>query len=278
MERESAELIAANNEEHNVLPFTKTGFDVYLQKFMGEPLDQDAERRFAAELLTMSFLAPIQIARTESTPKKPQTSLQLALAVTTYLADGHQYVPVFSQASKFDNFMNTTLRQMEFRSLEFSGDELMSEVGRMDVAGLLINPGYQNFPLSIEYWNYIHQVVPLVLDQTDEDFRMRMMSPVPPQLAHNLSRVLKHQAGAERAWLIDLKLRDSTRFETGVIVDWRGNSKDFGNKLARRLAVAAHRYVKYGANFLVGTTDDPVGQLVEKNLEPFYQRHHLRGD
>lgn len=50
-----------------------------------------------------------------------------------------------------------------FRSFEFTSEELMGQSKKFQINGVLINPGNESFPLTQEYWQYIHQVAPVVV-------------------------------------------------------------------------------------------------------------------
>lgn len=258
----------------DVMPFQATGFNHRLQQYMNQPMDPDLERRFAAALLTMSFVVPVQTGKRASSSLQPKAGLTLALAVTTYLADGQQYIPVFTDKAKMQEFLSGAPQLDPFRSFEFTSQELMGEVEKLDISGILVNPGYQNFPLNLDYWNYIHQVAPIVISENekDTDFKFRIIQPVPDKLHAALARELRHIRKAEKAWLIEMKLKNEARFEYTVVVEYKGKKEDFQLKVARKLAKAAHRYLPHGADILVGTAEEAIGLAVKLEVDPFYER------
>ncbi|GAX02503.1 SseB protein [Secundilactobacillus pentosiphilus] len=280
-ESKSADIVDPEQQDSesgggSIMPFRVTGFNHYLQQYMSHPMDSTLESQFAAALLTMRFLVPVQTGKRSATAKQPKPSLTMSVAVTTYLADGQQYIPVFTDQVKMKQFLDGAPHLDAFRSFEFTSNELMEEADRLEIAGVLINPGYQSFPLSHDYWNYIHQVVPVGLPETDNEspFKIRMIDPAPKKLQDAIARELKHVHKVKRAWLVESKVKGESQFDYTVVVDYNDQSNDFQSKVARRIAKAAHRYLPHGADILVGTLGDPIGQAVQQEVDPFYTQKH----
>jgi len=260
----------------SIMPFRATGFNHYLQRYMNHPMDANLESQFAATLLTMRFVVPVQAGKRNASAKQPKPGLTLSVAVTTYLADGQKYIPVFTDQTKMNHFLSGTPQLEPLRSFEFTSQELMDEADSLEIAGILINPGYQNFPLTHEYWHYIHQVVPVSLPEGDseEPFQFRIINPTPKKLQAAISRELKHIRKVSHAWLIETKVKAEDQFDYTVVLDYEGKSTDFQANVARRVAKAAHRYLPHGADILIGTLDDQIGQAVQTEVDPFYTQKH----
>lgn len=265
----------ATTETHgSIMPFQITGFNHRLQQYMNQPLDQGLERRFAAALLTMRFIVPVQTTVRHASAKQPKPGLGLAVAITTYLADGQHYIPVFTDQLKMQAFLADAPQLEPFRSFEFTSEELMNEAKKLDLAGILINPGHQSFPLSQQYWDYIHQVAPIVSSEEEQEveFKFRIIYPAPDKLQHALQQELKHARKAQEAWLIETKLKGEVKYDYTVVVDYHGDANEFQEKVARKLAKVAHRYLPHGSDILVGTLDDSMGAAVKVEIDPFYKR------
>lgn len=260
----------------SIMPFRVTGFNHYLQQYMNHPMDASLEGQFATTLLTMRFMVPVQVAKRNASAKQPKPGLTLSVAVTTYLADGQQYIPAFTDPIKMKQFLADVPQMEPFRSFKFTSQELMDEADNMEIAGILINPGYQNFPLTHDYWDYIHQVVPLSLPEGDSEapFKFRIINPTPEKLQAAISRELKHIRKVSNAWIIETKVKGETQFDYTVVIDYRGKSSDFQSKVARRVAKAAHHYLPHGADILIGTLSDQIGQAVQLEVDPFYTQKH----
>ena len=256
-----------------IMSFRTSGFSQRLQSFMNQPMDPELEHRFAAALMEMSFYAPVQSGRRHASAKQPRPAFTVSVAVTTYLADGYKYIPVFTDLAKMQRFMAGSPNMDPFRSFEFTSSELMEEAEQYNLKGILINPGEQSFPLTLEYWDYIHQVAPVVASQNqDEDFKYQLINPTPTKLEETLSQSLRHIRKAKAAWLIKLKPNNDNSYQYTVLVDYHGKPNDFEVKVSRKLAMAAHRYLPYGADIIVGRLEGRLGDEVKHNVDAFYKR------
>ncbi len=259
--------------DQGIMSFRKSGFNQRLQSFMDQPMDPELEHKFAAALLEMKFYAPVQTGRRKASAKQPQPAFTLSVAVTTYLADGQKYIPVFTDLTKMQTFLAGSPNMVPFRSFEFTSKELMAEADQFNLSGILINPGDQSFPLTREYWDYIHKVAPVVASKNlDDDFMFKLINPTPTKLQAALSRSLKHVRKAEAAWLVKLKPKDDQNYQYAVIVDYKGKPENFEAKVSRKLAIAAHRYIPYGADIIVGRLTGKIGSEIKHDVDAFYKR------
>lgn len=78
----------------------------------------------------------------------------------------------------------------------------------------------------------------------------------------------------KKAWLLGIKLSESEGYEYIVIVDYIGDKKKFEEKIARKLALIIHLHLPYHSEILIGTADEKVGQVADKNFVPFYERRN----
>lgn len=258
----------------SVMAFQEGRFNHSLQQYMNQPLDNQLEQKFAVALLTMSFLVPVQTQVRRANVTQPKPGLALAVAITTYLADGQRYIPVFTDLAKMNTFLAEAPQMEAFRSFEMTTGELIQEATKLDIAGVLINPGVQSFPLNRDYWQYIQQIQPVLPSEEEAkgEFRFRIIHPTPEKLQTALNREFRHIRKARKAWLIETKLANESKFDYTLIVDYKGTLTEFQEGVARRLAKAAHRYLPHGADILIGTLAEPVGQAVQLEIDPFYER------
>lgn len=261
------------SQSEGIMSFKTSGFNQRLQSFMNQPMDPALEHRFAASLLEMKFYAPVQTGRRPASSRQPKPAFTLSVAVTTYLADGQKYIPVFTDLAKMQKFLAGTPNLDPFRSFEFTSKELMAEAKQFSLQGILINPGAQSFPLTQEYWDYIHKVAPVVVTHNqDDDFKFKLINPTPTKLQDALSRALTHIHKIETAWLIKLKPKNDSTYQFAVLVDYRGKPETFEAKVSRKLAIAAHRYLPYGSDIIVGQLEGTLGDEVKHNVDAFYKR------
>lgn len=263
----------ALNEAAKIMPYQTAGFKQQLQQFMAQPTDVNLERRFASALLNMSFYVPVQVRQKAMTSKEPNAHLGMGMAVITYLADGQRYIPAFTERSEATRFLVGSFPEIDFRMFEFTSEELMTEAGQLKIAGLLVNPGIHNFPLSITYWNYIHRVRPLPVTTSQADFQFRLLGEQSVQLEAALSRAMRRYGKLKKAWLFGVRYKGKTTlYDRALIVDWQGDQEQFRAKVEPKLAIVAHRHQRYGTDFLIGTTTEFIGREVEAEFDPFYTR------
>lgn len=256
-----------------IVSFQTSGFDSRLASFMKQPMEPELEHRFAAALMDMKFFAPVQAGRRHASAKQPRPAFTLSVAVTTYLADGQKYIPVFTDITKMTRFLAGSPNMDPFRSFEFTSQELMAEAKQFGLQGILINPGDQNFPLSQEYWEDIHKVAPVVASQTDnDDFKFQLINPTPTKLQAALSKQLHHMRKVQAAWLIKLQPKGEVNYQYAVLVDYRGKPSSFEGKVSRKLAISAHRYLPYGADIIIGQMDGRLGEAIKHEVDSFYKR------
>lgn len=256
------------------MPYHEAKFNYRLQQFMQTPMNPDFEKQFAAALLKMEFYAPVQMVKRSASIKNANPALSMVLAITTYLADGKRYIPVFSDEKKMQVYLQRTSK-MDFRPFKFTVSELMLEVKHLKANGILINPGDQSFPLTNDYWQYIHQVAPVVINPDEDEVHLQILHPEPVKLQRALIATLRHMRKVRRAWLIGVRLNDQTRYDYSIVVDYEGKQAQFQNKVARKLAVAAHRYLPHGTDLLVGAKNEPLAQQIASEIDPFYVRSNI---
>jgi hypothetical protein len=271
--RPAEDLTPTKPKSEGIMSFKKLGFNQRLQSFMDQPMDPELEHKFAAALLEMKFYAPVQTGRRKASARQPQPAFTLSVAVTTYLADGQKYIPVFTDLAKMQAFLAGSPNMAPFRSFEFTSNELMAEADQFNLKGILINPGDQSFPLTQEYWDYIHKVAPVVASKNQaDDFMFKVINPTPTKLQDALSRALRHVHKVQAAWLVMLKPKNETSYQYAVIVDYRGKPEVFEAKVSRKLAIAAHRYLPYGADIIVGRMVGRLGEAIKHDVDSFYKR------
>ncbi|ANK63255.1 SseB family protein [Loigolactobacillus backii] len=248
-----------------------TPFVVRLNYFMENPQDHDLERRFAAMLLETYFRALVKVQPTQKMAGEEHSSLlEMGLAITTYLADGKKYIPVFTDQLALKQFAKEMIPNMDFRTFRFSSAELMTEAQRLGVTGLLVNPGKQTFPLSRDYWQYINQVVPLIAP-TNDKLRIELPSLGTKKLMGMLKKQCKHLHKINEVWLANVTIAGHDKADLAVIADYRGEQSEFGSKVARKLALACKPFLEYDQDVLVGNLDDEMGKLISQQFAPIYQ-------
>lgn len=264
----NSELLGASFLTKNVV------FEKLLSEFMTKPLDSSLELNFINELYNMRFYVPVQIDEQAISPKNRRPGLRLDIVTLTYLADGKEYMPVFSNLEYMEIFLHEMGKNTELRPLVLSTQEMMFQARRSDLSGVLIDPGKHNFPLTNEYWNSVRQIRPINLDDSD-DFKLKLISPeTTAKLTSKLKNVLKKMYSVKKAWLLGIKLSESEGYEYIVIVDYIGDKKKFEEKIARKLALIIHLHLPYHSEILIGTADEKVGQVADKNFVPFYERRN----
>ena len=259
-------------EKFQVIPLEKVRFEKALSMFMVKPLDQKLEMRFVSELYAMLFYVPVQVAEQTISPRNRRPGLKFDIATMTYLADGNEYVPVFSSADRMDSFLREMGKTSELRPIVLSTQELMFQARRVDMAGILVNPGEHNFPLSNEYWSYIRQVRPIEANDPKK-YKLKIMPRDPSaRIGDRLKTVLKRMRSIRKAWLLGVKLPEKDDYEYVVIVDHVGDKAKFEETVARKLALSVRDHLPFKADILIGTTEELVGNAAEKNFMPFYER------
>ncbi len=259
-------------EKMQVISLEKVRFEKALNDFIVKPIDPELEMRFVNELYTMLFYVLVQVSEQTITPRNIKPGLKVDIATMKYLADGNEYVPVFSSPDRMDNFLREMYQNTELRPMVLSAKELMFQAKRINVAGILVNPGEHNFPLSNEYWSYVKQIRPI--DFSDgRNFKLKIMPRDPAtRIESKLKSVLKRMKTVRKAWLLGVKLPDHDEYEYVVIVHYTGNKQKFEEDVARKLAVGVRGQLPYRSDILIGTTEDIVGRSASKNFTPFYER------
>ncbi|KRM44088.1 enhanced serine sensitivity protein SseB [Lentilactobacillus parafarraginis] len=256
-----------------ITPFKTAGFGLRLQAFMNQPMDPEIEHRFAASLLKMTFYVPVQTGHRYATARQPDPAMTLSVAVTTYLADGEKYIPAFTDLAKLQKFLAGAPNMTPFRSFEFTSEELMGQSKKFQINGVLINPGNESFPLTQEYWQYIHQVAPVVVTRAQNPkSTYQLINPTPRKLEGELRRTLRKLRHVKQAWLVGMRTTEDDDYQYTIIVDYVGRPDKFEEKVSRKLALAAHRHLPYGSDIIVGQLRDPVGQEIKARVAPFYTR------
>lgn len=268
---------AATTENNPLSDLRGSSLALQLNKFMDNPMNSDLERRFASMLLTASFQAVVQVAKAGQVGKDDVKSvLKMGLGITTYLADGRKYIPVFTDPSVLDSFMYQRMPNLHLRTFSFTTQELMSEVARLNVAGILVNPGKQSFPLTNEYWLYINHVMPLIEDDT-EDLTIEPMTVDKMKLTRLLTKKAKHIRGVKALWATNVRLTKNDATSLAVIAQFKGRQATFDQKYSRELALTCQQVLDYGQDVLVGTTDDKTGAAIAAQCTPIYEATGLMG-
>lgn len=272
IESEVSKLPPKTEERMQVISLEKARFEKALSDFIVKPIDSELEMRFVSELYTMLFYVPVQVGEQTITARNRKPGLRLDVATMTYLADGNEYVPVFSSPDRMDVFLREMDRNIELRPMVLSAKELMFQARRVNVAGILVNPGEHNFPLSNEYWSYVKQIRPIELGD-GRNFKLKIMSRDPAaRIENKLKSVLKRMRTVKKAWLLGVKLPEHDEYEYVIIVEYIGEKQKFEEQVARKLAVSVRGQLPYRSDVLIGTTEDLVGRSASKNFTPFYER------
>lgn len=271
-EKEADKFVTKTEERTQVIPLKKVRFEKALSEFMVKPLDSSLELKFVSALYTMLFYVPVQVGEQVVSAKNRKPGLKLDIATMTYLADGNEYVPVFSSPERMESFLRGMGKNTELRPMVLSAQELMFQARRVNVAGILVNPGEHNFPLTNEYWSYVKQIRPIDLGD-GRSFKLKIMPRDPAaRIENKLKNVLKRMRSVKRAWLLGVKLPEHEDYEYVVIVDYTGDKKKFEESVARKLAIGIRSQLPYRSDVLIGTTNDLVGRSADKNFTPFYER------
>lgn len=255
-----------------VISLEKKRFERKLNAFMTTPLNSNIELKFISSLYTMLFYVPVQVEKQVASQYNRFPGLKLDIATMTYLADGNEYIPVFSSFDRMDSFMRKVGKDTEMRPMVLSTKELMFQAQRTNLAGILINPGEHNFPLSNEYWNYVRQIQPINLDN-DQSFKLKIMPRDPTaKIEKKLSSILKRMRTVKSAWLLGIKLPNHEEYEYVIIVNFIGDKQKFEELVARKLALSIKKYLPRRSDVLIGTTDELVGRSVVEHFKSFYER------
>lgn len=237
--------------EQEPAPKLAPDFVSQLEQFRDHPQDPVIERRFAARLLSARFYALVV---------DDHQTHQRRLAKTTYLADGNAYLPVFTAASQAQAFL-ADMDVIGFQPLLMKTDALMTVAAQYQLHGLLLNPGTHSLPVSQSYWRYINRVMPVVdpdLETVEFGSAELPLAPILAQLDAGIAGV----SDIDQLWLAAVRLADDDSWCLAVIADYRGMPLYFDTEIARKLAAVCQPLVPAGVDILVGTLNDPLGQLV----------------
>jgi hypothetical protein len=254
----------------------KASLAVQLSHFMQAPENPELEQRFATMLLDAQFEALVAVGHAgQVQADNVQQHMKFSVGITTYLADGQKYIPVFTDPKVCHSFMQGAAPSLKMRTFSFTTSELMAEVQRRDLAGLLINPGKQSFPLTLTYWDYINQVYPSL--QPDADTTISLLNADPMRRATPVIRAAKHTRGIERLWLALAQEPGDTAPALVVIAAYTGSPERFQHRVAPQLARASKAILGLDQDVLVGTTADDLGAQVAKTCAPVFTAGHLFG-
>ncbi|WP_179394045.1 SseB family protein [Lacticaseibacillus absianus] len=244
---------------------------IQLNRFIGDPLNEDTARRFASMLQTAQFEALVKVATTGQVQRDDvKPTMTMRLGVTTYLADGQQYIPVFTDAATRQHFTQHMGANLDMRNFAFATAELMQEVRRLGVHGLLVNPGRQSFPLTLDYWDYITRVVP-VMEAEVERVSIEALTIDKLVLSRALTRAAKRLHGVKQLWTTNVRETTNGPLALAIIADYTGTPAEFDRKCARALVVACRGLLAADQDVLIGTTADPLGQTISGQITPVYQ-------
>ena len=247
-------------------------FEKRLQEFMENPLNSVNEMEFVSVLYTTLFYVPVLVGHQKVSKNHLNPGLKMDIATMTFLADGNRYVPIFSDVNRMNEFLETTGQKTELRPILLNISELMYQIQKIGVVGVLIDPGKFNFPLSNEYWKYLEMSRP-VENSTSNNFKLKIMPrDITSRIEDKLKAKLKRQKKIEKAWLLGVRLPNKAHYEYVTIVEYLGDENHFQDDIARKLALAVKDTLPRGKDILIGTTQDIVGQTVKENFTPFYVR------
>lgn len=242
---------------------------VRLNRFMAAPQDPELERRFAARLLDVQLVALVSVGQAGKVTTAGATkNLKMSLGITTYLADGQKYIPVFTDAQVCQQFMRNVAPNVEMRSFSLTTGELMSEAERMHITGILVNPGKQSFPLTLTYWRYINRVQPVI--QGDRKPHISLLTGDKLDRASALIKRAKHDRHMKRLWAVETTETKQESPSLTVIAGYTGSEADFHDRVAPSLARASKDILGFDQDVLVGTLSDELGQLVANQCAPIY--------
>lgn len=253
----------------------KASLAVQLNHFMQTPEDVELEQRFASRLQDAQFEALVAVGETGHVSQQKVTlGLKMSLGITTYLADGKRYIPVFTDPQVCHQFLKQSAPDFKMRTFSFTTQELMAEVARLQVAGLLINPGKQSFPLTLEYWQYATHVYAAI--DGDATWQLHLLNAEAQDRAQTLVRRCKHIRGLEHLWLAQATASNQPDALV-IIADYRGDADKFNHTLAAELARSAKDILADAQDVLVGLPSDDLGQKVTHQCAPVYTANHLFG-
>ncbi|MEE5988572.1 enhanced serine sensitivity protein SseB [Ligilactobacillus equi] len=269
---ENGDNSVSQDNKKSLMQLDLVRFEKRLQEFMANPQNTTNEMEFVSVLCSTLFYVPVMVGRQQISRNSMNPGLKMDIATMTFLADGNQYVPIFSDINRMNEFLKTTGRRTELRPVLLNISELMYQVKKINVVGVLIEPGKFNFPLSTEYWSYLEMSRPIEASMGD-NFKLKIMPrDITSRIEDKLKPKLRWQKKVKRAWVLGVQLPGKDVYEYLTILEYNGDKDKFQGEIARKLALAVRDALPRGKDLLIGTTEDFVGQAVIENFTPFYVR------